>query len=182
MDIDSLISNIGRTRNKIAELNKRVFDKQKEINDNNKKISENDKKIRTTKSDTTIKSCLSKNASLSKKNSTLNKEISNLQRDIISNQKKLTSYEKQLNNAQQENQFSYSTQVIPEIKEEKNMSQDEYNSIITQFCRKIQKEGLTTKYGIITDIYANVVVIVLIYRNYNCDIINHYKMHQENEK
>ena len=65
MDIDILISNIGRTRNKIAELNKKVFDKQKEINDNNKKISENDKKIRTTKSDTTIKSCLSKNASLS---------------------------------------------------------------------------------------------------------------------
>lgn len=155
MDIDILISNIGRTRNKIAELNKKVFDKQKEINDNNKKISENDKKIRTTKSDTTIKSCLSKNASLSKKNSTLNKEISNLQRDIISNQKKLTSYEKQLNNAQQENQFSYPTQVIPEIKEEKNMTQDEYNAIITQFCRKIQKEGLTTRYGIITDIYAD---------------------------
>lgn len=155
MDIDILISNIGRTRNKIAELNKKVFDKQKEINDNNKKISENDKKIRTTKSDTTIKSCLSKNTSLSKKNSTLNKEISNLQRDIISNQKKLTSYEKQLNNAQHENQFSYSAQVIPEIKEEKNMTQDEYNAIITQFCRKIQKEGLTTKYGIITDIYAD---------------------------
>ena len=155
MDIDILISNIGRTRNKIAELNKRVFDKQKEINDNNKKISENDKKIRTTKSNTTIKSCLSKNASLSKKNSTLNKEISNLQRDIISNQKKLTSYEKQLNNAQQENQIIHSAQVIPEIKEERNMTQDEYNSIITQFCRKIQKEGLTTKYGIITDIYAD---------------------------
>ena len=155
MDIDILISNIGRTRNKIAELNKKIFDKQKEINDNNRKISENDKKIRTTKSDTTIKSCLSKNASLSKKNATLNKEISNLQRDIISNQKKLTSYEKQLNNAQQENQFSYSTQAIPEIKEEKNMSQDEYNAIITQFCRNIQKEGLTTKYGIITDIYAD---------------------------
>ena len=34
MDIDILISNIGRTRNKIAELNKKVFDKQKEINDN----------------------------------------------------------------------------------------------------------------------------------------------------
>lgn len=155
MDIDILISNIGRTRNKIAELNKKVSDKQREINDNNRKISENDKKIRTTKSDTTIKSCLSKNASLSKKNAILNKEVSNLHREIISSQKKLTSYEKQLNTAQQESQFSYSTQVIPEIKEEKNMSQDEYNSIITQFCRKIQKEGLTTKYGNITDIYAD---------------------------
>lgn len=38
MDIDILISNIGRTRNKIAELNKKVFDKQKERNDNNKKF------------------------------------------------------------------------------------------------------------------------------------------------
>lgn len=45
MDIDILISNIGRTRNKIAELNKKVFDKQKEINYNNKKISESEKSL-----------------------------------------------------------------------------------------------------------------------------------------
>ncbi len=156
MDINILITNIGRIRNKITELNKNVSIKQKKINENNRSISENEKKIRTSKNNTTIKNCLSKNASLSKKNSSLSREISNFQRDIISNQKKLTSLEKQLNNAQlQENLPDYSIPAIPAIKSEKNISQEEYNRIITQFCRKIQKEGLITRYGIITDIYAD---------------------------
>ena len=67
MDINILITNIGRIRNKITELNKNVSTKQKEINENNRSISGNEKKIRTTKNNTTIKNCLSKNASLSKK-------------------------------------------------------------------------------------------------------------------
>ena len=67
MDINILITNIGRIRNKITELNKNVSTKQKEINENNRSISENEKKIRTTKNNNTIKNCLSKNASLSKK-------------------------------------------------------------------------------------------------------------------
>ena len=36
-----------------------------------------------------------------------------------------------------------------------NIGAEEYKDVVTQFCKKIKKENLSTKYGVITDIKAN---------------------------